>query len=149
MSTRSHIPTHPGATSTAVFTVSVNATTLRPYIQVNGGAWQPTNTKAVNVGDRVNLARFDISGGSWSWGGPNGFTASTREINYVPLPSASNVYTVTYTNTSGATSTAAFTVTVNGTALTPYIQVNGGAWQQVNTKAVNVGDTVNLAPLQH
>ena len=32
------------------------------------------------------------------------------------------------------------------TPIVPYIQVNGGAWQQVATVAVNVGDTVNLGP---
>jgi hypothetical protein len=41
------------------------------------------------------------------------------------------------------------TVTVqNGTPtpIVPYIQVNGGAWQQVASVAVNVGGTVNLGP---
>jgi len=135
-----------GATSTATFTVTVNGTPLTPYIQVNGGAWQQTGMVTVNLGDSVNLAPTNISGGSWHWTGPNSYTASTRQINAVPLPSPSNVYTVTYTNTSGATSTATFTVTVNGTPLTPYIQVNGGAWQQIGSVAVNVGDSVNLAP---
>ena len=135
-----------GVASTQTFTITVNSTPLTPYIQVNGGAWQQVGAVAVNVGDTVNLAPTNISGGSWSWSGPNSYGASSRQVNAVPLPSPSNVYTVTYTNTSGVTSTATFTVTVNGTTLTPYIQVNGGAWQQVGTVAVNVGDTVNLAP---
>ncbi|HEX3572709.1 MAG TPA: Ig-like domain-containing protein, partial [Acidobacteriaceae bacterium] len=136
-----------GGTSSQAFTVTVNPTPLTPYIEANGGAWQQTSTKSVNVGDRVNLAPSNITGGGWIWSGPNGFTASTREIDGVPIPSASNVYTVTYTNTSGSTSSQAFTVTVSPTPLTPYIEVNGGAWQQVSSVAVNVGDRVNLAPL--
>jgi hypothetical protein len=136
-----------GATSTQAFTATVNPSPLTPYIEVNGGAWTQESTAAVNVGSTVNLAPLNISGGSWSWTGPGGFTASTRQINAVPLNSASNVYTVTYTNTSGATSTQGFTVTISSTPLTPYIEVNGGAWTQESTVAVNVGSTVNLAPL--
>ena len=135
-----------GVTSSRTFTVTVNGTTLTPYVQVNGGSWTQANTAAVHVGDMVNLAPLNINGGRWSWTGPNSYAASSRQINAVPLPSPSNTYTVTYTNTSGATSTATFTVTVNGTPLTPYIQVNGGAWQQIGTVAVNMGSTVNLAP---
>ena len=51
----------------------------------------------------------------------------------VRFPSPSNVYTATYTNTSGAASTRAFTITVNSTPIVPYLQVNGGAWQQIST----------------
>jgi hypothetical protein len=137
-----------GATNTQAFTVTVNPTPLTPYIEVNGGAWQQTSSVAVNVGDRVNLAPLNITGGSWSWAGPNGFTASTRETDGVPVSSASNVYTVTYTNTSGAASTQAFTVTVNPTPVVPYIQVNGGAWQQTASASVLVTDSVNLAGLR-
>jgi hypothetical protein len=135
-----------GVTSTQTFTVTVNPTQLTPYIEVNGGAWQQVSGIAVNLGDTVNLAPLNISGGSWSWTGPNGFTSASRQINAVPLNLASNSYTATYTNTSGVTSTQTFTLTVNPTQLAPYIQVNGGVWQQVSSVAVNLGDTVNLAP---
>ena len=136
------------ASSPQSFTITVNATPVVPWLEVNRGAWQQASTVAVNVGATVNLAGQNISGGSWSWTGPGGFTASTREIDAVSLPSASNVYTLTYTNASGVASTPqTFTITISPTPLTPYIEVNGGAWQQTSTKAVNVGDKVNLAPL--
>ena len=134
-----------GATSTQAFTISVNSTPIAPAIQVNGGAWQQGTTKAVNLSDRVNLAAYEISGGSWSWNGPNSFTASTREIDAVPLPLPSNLYTLTYTNTSGVTSTQAFTVTVNSTPIVPYIRVNGVIWQQTASAAVSVGTSISLA----
>jgi predicted lipoprotein len=137
-----------GATSTQSFTVTVNPTQLTPYIEVNEGPWQQTSTKAVNIGDSVNLAPLTINGGSWSWAGPGGFTSTSRQISGVPLPSASNSYTVTYTNSSGVTSTQTFTVTVSSTAVVPYLEVNAGAWQQASTIAVNVGDSVNLAGLK-
>ena len=135
-----------GVTSTQAFTITINPTPLTPYIQVNGGAWQQTNSLAVNVGDTVNIGPQQISGGSWSWSGPNAFSATTRALNAVSLTSPSNVYTLTYTNADGVNSTQTFTITVNPTAITPWIQVNGGAWQQVSSVTVNAGNTVNLGP---
>jgi hypothetical protein len=135
-----------GAISTQTFTITVNGTPLTPYIQVNGGGWQQRSTLTVNPGDTVNLGEQVLSGGSYSWSGPSGFiNPATRIASAAPLNSASNVFTLTYTNTSGAISTQTFTINVNGTLLTPYIQVNGGGWQQLSTVAVNPGDTVNLS----
>ena len=137
-----------GINSTQAFTITVNSTPIVPYLQVNGGAWQQASTVTVNAGDTVNLGGQLLSSGTWSWTGPSSFTASTRVINGVPLPSGTNVYNLTYTNTSGVQTTQAFTITVNSTPIVPYLQVNGGAWQQASTVTVNVGDTVNLAGQQ-
>ena len=135
-----------GNQSVQAFTITVNPTPIVPWIQVNGGAWQQVGSVAVNPGDTVNLGPQNLTGGSYSWSGPPGFNPATRVASGVPLNSVSNVFTLTYTNPSGATSTATFTITVNGTPLTPWIQVNGGAWQQISGAAVNSGDTVNLGP---
>jgi hypothetical protein len=135
-----------GANSTQAFTITINPTTIVPYLQVNGGAWQQSSTVAVNVGDTVNLGPQPQTGGSWSWTGPNGFTSTSRVLNSIALTSASNVYTATYTNTDGVNSTQAFTITINPTPIVPYLQVNGGAWQQLSSISVNVGGTVNLGP---
>jgi sugar lactone lactonase YvrE len=135
-----------GVNSTQTFTITVNNTPLTPWIQVNGGAWQQLSTVTVNAGDTVNLGEQVLSGGTYSWSGPPGFNPTTRVASGVPLSSASNVFTLTYTNTSGVNSTQTFTITVNNTPLTPWIQVNGGAWQQLSSVTVNPGDTVNLGP---
>ena len=128
--------TTPGGTlsSNVAFQMLAQATPLVPYIQVNGGGWRQISTVTVNPGDTVNLGEQVLSGGSYSWSGPSGFVnPATRLASATPLNSATNVFTLTYTNTSGATSTQTFTITVNGTPLTPYIQVNGGGWQQIST----------------
>jgi hypothetical protein len=135
-----------GVTSTEAFTITVNPTPIVPYLQVNGGAWQKAASVTINVGDMVNLGPQPISSGTWSWTGPNGFTFTSRVLNSVALPAGTNVYTATYTNTSGVTTTQAFTITVNPTPIVPYLQVNGGAWQQAASVTVNVGDMVNLGP---
>jgi hypothetical protein len=135
-----------GVNSTQIFTITINSTPIVPYLQVNGGPWQQASTVAVNSGDTVTLGPQPQTGGTWSWTGPNGFTSTSRVLNGISLTSASNVYTATYTNASGATSTQIFTITINPTPIVPYIQVNGGPWQQVASATVSSGATVNLGP---
>ena len=89
-------------------------TPIIPYIQVNGGAWQNTNTVTVSAGSSVNLGPQPLTGGSWSWTGPHGYTSTSRQINNIPLNSGVNNYVATYTNPSGAVSTLTFTITVTG-----------------------------------
>ena len=117
-----------------------------PYLQVDNGPWQNVSTITVNYSDAVNIAPWPQTGGTWSWTGPNNFTANTREITSVALPSGTNNYVATYTDPGGVKSTLTFTITVNSTAITPYLQVDGGSWQNVAAVAVNYTDTVNLAP---
>jgi YD repeat-containing protein len=132
--------------STLAFTLTVNSTPIIPYLQVNYGAWQNVANVAVNYSDTVNFGPQPASVGSWSWTGPNGFTSNSRALNGIALPSGTNVYTATYTNPSGVTSTQAFIITVNSTPIIPYLQVNYGAWQNVANVAVNYSDTVNFGP---
>jgi CSLREA domain-containing protein len=134
-----------GLTSTQAFTITIAPTTITPYLEVNGGAWQATNNIAVAPGSTVNLGPQAAGSGTWSWSGP-GFTSSAQQINNVPLTSASNVYTATFTNAAGVISTEAFTITIAPTTITPYLEVNGGAWQATNNIAVAPGSSVNLGP---
>ncbi|MGA7524589.1 MAG: SBBP repeat-containing protein [Acidobacteriaceae bacterium] len=133
-----------GGQSTQVFTITVT-TPVAPYIQVNGGAWTQESTATVNVGVAVNLGPQPVSGGSWSWAGPNGFSSTARVLYGISLSPGANTYTATYTNTAGGQSTQAFTITVD-TPIVPYIQVSGGSWTQESTATVNAGTTVNLGP---
>jgi hypothetical protein len=72
-----------------------------------------TASASVSSGATVNLAGAERSGGTWSWNGPNGFVSTSREIDAVPLPSGTNIYTLTYTNADGVASTGqTFTITV-------------------------------------
>jgi len=135
-----------GVESTQAFIITVNPTPIAPYLQLYGGMWRATNSIAVDPGTPVDLGPWPISGGTWNWTGPNSFTANTREIDNIPLNGASNVYTATYTNPAGVQSTLAFTVNVNPTPIDPYLQVDGGSWQNTGSVAVSFSDTVNLAP---
>lgn len=94
---------------------SCTPTAITPYVQINGGTWTQTSGASVNVGDSVRFGPQPISGGTWNWSGPNGFSATSREvtINNIQTNQAGN-YVATYTNTGGCTSTQTFSVTVSG-----------------------------------
>lgn len=87
--------------------------TITPYIQVNGGTWNETSTASVNEGQPLKIGPQPNTGGSWSWSGPNGFTANTRELSFTSIQlSNAGTYTATYTNASGCKSTQQYSITV-------------------------------------
>ncbi len=94
--------------------------TITPYVQINGGSWQQTASASLNTGDNVMFGPQPVSGGSWSWSGPNGFTASTREVTISNIQAnQAGDYVATYTNDGGCLSTQTFTVTVTGSGGNP------------------------------
>ncbi|NLR68819.1 T9SS type A sorting domain-containing protein [Chitinophaga varians] len=92
-------------------------TAITPYTQVNGGTWQQTANASLSAGGTVQFGPQPVQGGSWSWSGPNNFSAGTREIyiSNVQSSQAGN-YVATYTNSGGCQSTQNFTITVNSSA---------------------------------
>lgn len=95
---------------------SCTQTSIVPYIQINNGSWQQTASASLAAGGTVKMGPQPTTGGSWSWTGPNNFTATTREITISNIQTTqAGTYTARYTNSSGCQSTQAFTVTVNGT----------------------------------
>jgi hypothetical protein len=118
-------------------------------MQVDGGAWQQIASVTVTAGDSVIFGPHSDQGGSWRWSGPNNFSAFTREVTISNiLANQAGNYVATYTNSGGCKSTQTFNVAVNCTpsTLTPYIQVNGGSWQQTASVTAVAGDSVMFAP---
>jgi alpha-L-fucosidase len=90
-------------------------TTINPYIQINGGSWEPQNTISANAGSKIVLGPQPANGGSWSWTGPDGsgFNATTREITLTDIKvSQAGNYNATFTNAGGCKSKATFSITV-------------------------------------
>ncbi len=89
-------------------------TTLTPYVNVNNGDWQQTNTASLDAGGTVVLGPGPNTG-TWNWTGPNNYTASVREITISNIQtSQAGIYVATNTNDCGAQSSISFTITVNG-----------------------------------
>jgi hypothetical protein len=110
--------TLPNNSHVVVFAVDLTsaAAAITPYINV-GGVWTLENAATVVLGSPVNLGPQPLTGGTWSWTGPNGFTSTAREIDNIPLAVGTNVYVATYTNPQGVKSTETFTITVTPVAL--------------------------------
>lgn len=100
---------------------SCTPTAITPHVQINGGSWQQTATATVAQEGSVMFGPQPVTGGSWSWSGPNNFSATTREvyIGNIQANQAGN-YVATYTNSGGCQSTQTFNVAVTGSILREY-----------------------------
>jgi hypothetical protein len=123
------------------FTVAT-PTPIVPYVNVNG-VWTETATATVVSGSPVNLGPQPLTGGSWSWTGPNGFTSTSREIDKIPLSVGTNVYVVTYTNAAGAKSTETFTITVTAGTFT----LSAAAGSVTVTPTIPGRDVITVTPV--
>ncbi|SHN24852.1 Por secretion system C-terminal sorting domain-containing protein [Chitinophaga sp. CF418] len=94
---------------------------ITPYIQLNNGSWQQTASGSLSTGGSVLFGPQPVQGGSWSWSGPNNFSATTREagISNIQVNQAGN-YVATYTNSGGCQSSQTFSLTVTGSILREY-----------------------------
>ncbi|WP_018344135.1 sugar-binding protein [Cytophaga aurantiaca] len=122
------------ATSAAT-TVTVNALpTLTQYAQIDGGAWNQVSTATVCAGSTIVLGPQPTVNTGWSWAGPNGYSATTREITLASATTnQGGVYTATYTDGNTCKATSTFTLTVNAlptaaiTTTTPTSFCTGGS----------------------
>lgn len=90
-------------------------TTIVPQTQINGGSWTQTASATIAAGGSVRFGPTPSSGGAWSWTGPNGFTATTREILISNVQGAqAGTYVALYTNSCGTQTTQNFTITLSG-----------------------------------
>lgn len=88
-------------------------TSITPYVQINGGTWQQTTTGSLAAGGSFILGPQPLTDYTWNWSGPNGFSATTREIAISNIQSSqAGNYVATYTNSCGAQSSQTFSITV-------------------------------------
>lgn len=89
-------------------------TAITPYVAINGAAWTQTASATLTAGGSVSFGPQPSTGGNWAWSGPNGYTASVREISLTDVQTnQSGNYVASYTNPAGCVSTQTFTLTVN------------------------------------
>ena len=112
--TPTNTPVVPTATSSGC-----TPTAITPYLQINGGSWQQASSASLNVGDSIKFGPQPTDANGWSWSGPNGFNATTREvtISNIQTNQAGN-YVASYTNSSGCVSNQTFNVSVAGSGPT-------------------------------
>jgi hypothetical protein len=106
-------------------------TTIVPSTQVNGGQWRNSTSDTVSPGGTIVFGPTPVTTTGWSWSGPNGYSASTREITISNVSAAqAGTYIATYTNPSGCKSTQKFTLTVNNTTSILTIHAKGSYGSQ-------------------
>ena len=109
-------------TSQYTFTLTVTGqcipTVLAPNVQINNGTWVQSLNATLAAGGAVNFGPGPwYAEGIWSWTGPNGFTASGREIGLTNVqPNQSGDYIATLINTAGCQSQLTHSLTVTGSA---------------------------------
>jgi len=150
-----------GTTNSAPASFAINGTTcgsgaagsfsLTPAAATETIAEGASVTDAITVTDlngftgAVTLAAASSNSGVTA-------TVSGNVLTLKASATATGAATITVTGTSGSlteTTTIAVTVSTGSctpTAITPYLQVNGGAWQQVASASVPAAATVNLGP---
>jgi len=94
--------------------VSSAPTAIVPFISVSGAWTEESGATVTTTSAVVNLGPQPVTGGSWSWIGPGGFTSTAREIDEIPLTTGANSFVATYTNADGIQSTQTFTIIVTG-----------------------------------
>jgi hypothetical protein len=106
----------------------------------------PTNSTSVSVS--VSNATLSTSGTEYKFGNGNfssGSSTANSGISTSSIGGVGNNFTVTVP----AYSATAIVIPVSScaaTAITPYIQVNSGTWEEEATATVASGSTVNLGP---
>ena len=143
----------------STFTVTVPAYTEYGVLVSTGGVSNtPTITSvsptsaAAGASVTISGANFGSSQGSSTvkFGGTTATVTSWSNTSITAkVPSlAAGAANITVTVGGTASNSSSFTVTgtCTPTAITPYLQVNGAAWQEVAAATVASGSTVNLGP---
>jgi hypothetical protein len=86
---------------------------ITPYVVVSNGNWTQSDTAMLPVGSNLMFGPQSTTDGTWSWSGPNNYSATSREttINNIQ-PSQAGNYVVTFTSTDGCISSNTSVVTV-------------------------------------
>ncbi|MDB4335151.1 hypothetical protein OAA06_02195, partial [bacterium] len=103
--------------SLGILDCSCETKAITPYLRINDGSWQQSASASMEVGDTIKFGPQPIKGGTWSWSGPNGFTASTREITISDIQTnEAGDYVAYYTNACGTKSTQTYAISIKSNA---------------------------------
>jgi hypothetical protein len=110
-------------TTSSAVVVTVNALPLiTQYSQVDGGAWNQTSSSTVCASSTIVLGPQPNVTTGWSWSGPSGYSATTREITLTALAvNKSGNYTATYTDGNSCKAIGVYALTVNAAPLAPIV----------------------------
>jgi hypothetical protein len=107
----------------SMITVIVNALpVISQYSQVDGGTWNQISSSIVCASSTLVLGPQPALITGWTWSGPNGYSATTREIILTALATnKSGKYTATYTDGNSCKATGVYALTVNAAPSSPSV----------------------------
>jgi hypothetical protein len=117
--------------------------TIVPYFNINRVGWKAGATANACPGDTVSFGPHPVEANGWSWTGPNGFKATTREIRLSNITTlqAGN-YVATFTNAFGNKASLTHSITLNpATATITSSTGNLIKAGQATTLTANAGNT--------
>ncbi len=118
-------------------------TAITPYLQIDGGSWSGASSATLDPGQNITFGPQPASGGSWSWSGPNNFSSSSREVTISNIQTnQAGSYVAIYTNSCGAQSSQAYSITVSGGS-TSYPVIYSFSSEQSGNPASNILDGNN------
>ncbi len=122
---------------------SCTPTAITPYLQIDGGSWSEASSATLDPGQDITFGPQPVSGGSWSWSGPNNFSSSSREVTISNIQTnQAGSYVAIYTNSCGAQSSQAYSITVSGGS-TSYPVIYSFSSEQSGNPASNILDGNN------
>ncbi|WP_372772791.1 hypothetical protein [Mangrovibacterium sp.] len=126
-----------------------NMPALTPGSQIDGGDWVEKTSVVASAGSKINFAPMPESG-TWSWSGPNDFTATTREISIDNID-ANNTgeYVASYTSPEGDINHLVMTLALsctNSPSLTSYYRIDKENWFTGTTLNLDEGSYLELGP---
>ena len=112
---RSNATTTMGGTYTVTVTANGCTATSSVTVTVNTlPAASATSNSPICEGNTITLSTTNVSGATYAWTGPGGYTSAIRNPSITSATTAmSGTYTVTVTGSNGCSSTSSVTVTVN------------------------------------
>ncbi|WP_167613715.1 T9SS type A sorting domain-containing protein [Maribellus sediminis] len=126
---------------------------ILPKFKINDDAVQGGTIAAVPLGGKVRLTpESDLYGtanvGNWSWTGPNGFSASTREINLTNFQNSQvGEYVVTFSSESTFPISQKILVGIKGEcSIIPWYKINERDWVPKASIVVVEGDDISFGP---
>jgi xyloglucan-specific exo-beta-1,4-glucanase len=131
------------ATSDTTKTVVHKPENITFNYQVNTNAWVKGTNATLCPGDKFQFAAWPVSGSTWVWTGPNGFSSSIRNPLIAAVTDNSyGTYTAAHTDANGCSSTAQFTITKGTCPVMQTIALQKG-WNLISTNLSPADSTIS------
>ncbi|MGQ8335135.1 glycoside hydrolase family 97 catalytic domain-containing protein [Sunxiuqinia sp. A32] len=140
-----------GCSSTLTFKIKVDSPCeIVPFYKVDNSNKVQNDVAVVNAGETLTLSS-QLTDGTWSWTGPNDFSADTRDLTLSNIQkNQAGTYNAVYTGPTGCIAIESYMVYVNDgcqpSTITPYVDVDNSGWTVSTDIRVGLGGTVSVGP---